>query len=156
MNSPGNCLENQLLHRCNGPSIKARTAKLGFYSPSTTWGMAREGNGVTPACVTYDQVWSHFTNPTHFCCCCSVTQLCPTLCDPMDCSTPGIPVLHIPCPHTLSTALQSQVLFRLFPHQSFNPLNHPVKVYVDVIASFYKQRNLGRGGEVAGSGTYNP
>ena len=26
--------------------------------------------------------------------CCSVTQSCPTLCDPMDCSTPGFPVLH--------------------------------------------------------------
>ena len=25
--------------------------------------------------------------------CCSVTQLCLTLCDPMDCSTPGFPVL---------------------------------------------------------------
>ena len=24
----------------------------------------------------------------------SVTQLCPTLCDPMDCSTPGFPVHH--------------------------------------------------------------
>ena len=28
------------------------------------------------------------------CCCCSVAQLCPTLCDLMDCSTPGFPVLH--------------------------------------------------------------
>ena len=28
------------------------------------------------------------------CCCCSVTKLCPTLCDPMDYSTPGFPVLH--------------------------------------------------------------
>ena len=28
------------------------------------------------------------------CCCCSVTKLCPTLCDPMDCSTPGFPVFH--------------------------------------------------------------
>ena len=27
-------------------------------------------------------------------CCCSVTQSCPTLCDPMDCSTPGLPVHH--------------------------------------------------------------
>ena len=27
-------------------------------------------------------------------CCCSVTQLCPTICNPMDCSTPGFPVLH--------------------------------------------------------------
>ena len=28
------------------------------------------------------------------CCCCSVTQLCPTLWEPMDCSTPGFPVFH--------------------------------------------------------------
>ena len=27
-------------------------------------------------------------------CCCSVAQLCLTLCNPMDCSTPGFPVLH--------------------------------------------------------------
>ena len=27
-------------------------------------------------------------------CCCSVAQSCPTLCDPMDYSTPGFPVLH--------------------------------------------------------------
>ena len=26
--------------------------------------------------------------------CCSVVKLCPTLCDPMDCSTPGFLVLH--------------------------------------------------------------
>ena len=26
--------------------------------------------------------------------CCSVTQSCLTLCDPMDCSTPGFPVYH--------------------------------------------------------------
>ena len=26
--------------------------------------------------------------------CCSITQSCPTLCDPMDCSMPGSPVLH--------------------------------------------------------------
>ena len=28
------------------------------------------------------------------CFCCSVAQSCPTLCDPMDCNTPGFPVLH--------------------------------------------------------------
>ena len=27
-------------------------------------------------------------------CCCSFTQLCPTLCDPVDRSTTGLPVLH--------------------------------------------------------------
>ena len=28
------------------------------------------------------------------CCCSSVTHSCPALCNPMDCSTPGSPVLH--------------------------------------------------------------
>ena len=27
-------------------------------------------------------------------CCCSVAKSCPTLCDPMNCSMPGFPVLH--------------------------------------------------------------
>ena len=31
---------------------------------------------------------------TTFCCCCSVAQSCPTLSNPMDCSTPGLPVPH--------------------------------------------------------------
>ena len=30
----------------------------------------------------------------HCCCCFSVAKSCPTLRDPMDCSTPGFPVLH--------------------------------------------------------------
>ena len=29
-------------------------------------------------------------------CCCSVAQSCHTLCDPMDCGTPGFPDLHLP------------------------------------------------------------
>ena len=35
-------------------------------------------------------------SPKCYCCCCpcSVTKLCPTLCDPMDYSTPGFPVVH--------------------------------------------------------------
>ena len=35
---------------------------------------------------------SNREDPTH--CCCSVTKSCPTLCGPMDCSSPGFPVLH--------------------------------------------------------------
>ena len=35
-----------------------------------------------------------YKSPLIFMCCCSVAQLCPTLCDPMDCSTPGFSVLH--------------------------------------------------------------
>ena len=30
------------------------------------------------------------------CCCYSVAKLCPTLCDPVDCSTPGSSVHHLP------------------------------------------------------------
>ena len=36
----------------------------------------------------------HSSNHTYVTCCCSVTQSRPTLCNPMDCSTPGFPVLH--------------------------------------------------------------
>ena len=32
----------------------------------------------------------------YFQCCCLVARLCPTLCDPMDCSTTGFPVFHHP------------------------------------------------------------
>ena len=52
----------------------------------------------------------------------SVTQSCPTLCDPMDCSTPGLPVHHqLPEPtqthvHRVSDAIQpSHPLFLLPP-----------------------------------------
>ena len=38
----------------------------------------------------YDQLRDWFM-PVQFN---SVTQSCPTLCDPMDCSTPGFPVYH--------------------------------------------------------------
>ena len=38
--------------------------------------------------VTYISYWLELI------CCCSVAQLCPTLCNPMDCSTSGFPVLH--------------------------------------------------------------
>ena len=48
-----------------------------------------------------------------FFCCCSVTQSCPALCDPMDCRIPGFPVLH----HLLGLA-QTHV------HWVWMPPNH--------------------------------
>ena len=45
---------------------------------------------VTLSCISPEE------EPRRFCCCCfSVAQLCPTLCNPMNCSTPGFPVLHL-------------------------------------------------------------
>ena len=53
-------------------------------------------------------------------CCCSITQSCPTLCDPMDCSTPGFPVLH----HQLEFA-QTQVHWVNDAIQPSHPLLSP-------------------------------
>ena len=53
--------------------------------PAAAFGsLGREGRkGVLPV--------EPLQNPPHFS---SVTQSCPALCDPMDCSTPGFPVHH--------------------------------------------------------------
>ena len=66
------------------------------------------------------------------CCCFSVTQSCPTLCDPMDCSMSGFPVLHhLPefaqtHVHRVGDAIQSShplsspsPTFSLSQHESF-------------------------------------
>ena len=47
------------------------------------------------------------------CCCCSVTQLCPTLCNPMDCSMPGF-----------LSITNSQSLLKLMSIKSVMPSNH--------------------------------
>ena len=45
--------------------------------------------------VTPGQRFSHmFFTGGFICCCYSVSKLCVTLCDPMDCSTPGFPVFR--------------------------------------------------------------
>ena len=38
--------------------------------------------------------WTQLSDLAHIYCCYSVAQLCLTLCDPMDCTTPGFPVHH--------------------------------------------------------------
>ena len=43
---------------------------------------------------TYSPLERRCEFPNRLLCCCSVTQLCSTLCDPMACSIPGFPVLH--------------------------------------------------------------
>ena len=40
----------------------------------------------------------------------SVTQLCPTLCDPMNCSTPGLPVHHQLLEFTKIISIESMML----------------------------------------------
>ena len=50
----------------------------------------------------------------------SVTQSCPTLCNPMDCSTPGLPV-----PHQLSESTQTRVHWVGDTIQLSHPLSSP-------------------------------
>ena len=48
-------------------------------------------------CVSFrcTENWFLYTYTSIYICgCCSVIKLCAILCDPMDCSTPGFPVLH--------------------------------------------------------------
>ena len=51
-------------------------------------------------------------------CCCSVTLSCPTLHDPMDCSTPGFPILHC-----LPESAQTHVRRVSDAIQPFHPLS---------------------------------
>ena len=53
-------------------------------------------------------------------CCCSVAQLCPTLCDPMDCRMPGFPVLHY-----LTEFAQAHVYWVSDTIQPSHPLSYP-------------------------------
>ena len=69
---------------------------------------AREGSEVSKT-----QPQPQRANACISCCCCSVAQSCPTLCDPMACSTPGFPVLcHLP------------ELLRLMSTELMMPSNH--------------------------------
>ena len=67
-----------------------------FWEPSFTF----EGQRLLMALIffvyLYGRRYFHFTVwcPSFLNCCCSISWLCLTLCDPMDCGMPGFPVLH--------------------------------------------------------------
>ena len=53
----------------------------------------REAHWLTEYCFWLEKILKIICRDFCFCCC-SVTTLYPTLCNPMDCSTPGFLVLH--------------------------------------------------------------
>ena len=65
-------------------------------------------SSLTPSSLMEPQNPSQSSSPG----CCSVAQLCPTLCDPKDCNAPGFPALHyLPelgqtCVHRVGDAIQ--------------------------------------------------
>ena len=76
------CLEIRFMTK----NIKTKTKKLKTSLRKT---VHQEAAVILILCAS-DQKPSNFLSNS----CCSVTQLYLTLCDPMDCSTPGFPVLH--------------------------------------------------------------
>ena len=69
----------------------------------------------------YGKQWRKWIILTFYCSCyCSVTKSCPTLCTPMDCSTPGVPVLHC-----LPEFAQTHVHWVSDAIQPSNPLSSP-------------------------------
>ena len=97
---------------------------LNWYIVSLLNKILKEKMGVTnlsQECPLCTMVWFVDT-----CCCCPVTQACPTLCDPMDCSMPGSLCFAISCSllkthvHWVSVAIQpSHPLTSSLP--AFNP-----------------------------------
>ena len=67
-------------------------------------------------------------------CCCSVSQSCLTLYDPLDCSTPGLPV-----PHHLLEFAQVQVHCISDAIQPSHPLtpSSPSTVYIIITVQFF-------------------
>ena len=64
----------------------------------------------------------------HFCCCCfSVAQLCPTLCDPIDCSKPGF----------LSYYTVSQNLLKLMSIKPVIPSNYLILCCLLILPSIF-------------------
>ena len=83
--------------------------------------------GVPGAGVAKDQLGGGRVISVTKLCFCSVAQLCLTLCDPMDCSTPGFPVHH-----QLPELAQTQV------HQVSDTIqpSHPVVPFSSCLQSF--------------------
>ena len=94
------------------------------YSPVcvclNNWGFSN----VTPMLTWKLESNFHVTFKCNLHCCCSVNKSCPTLCDPMDCSTPGFPVLH----HRLGFA-QTHVHWVSDAIQPSYPLSSPSPIF---------------------------
>ena len=59
-----------------------------------------------------------------FCCCCWVAHSCPTLCDPINCSTPGFPGLHYLLEFAQTQVLRINDIIQ--PSHPLSPLSSPL------------------------------
>ena len=82
------------------PFKKIRDTKGTFH---VKMGSIKDRNGMDPTeAEDIKKRWREYTDQIR-----SVAQSCPTLCNPMNCSTPGLPVHH-QLPEFTQTHVQSQ------------------------------------------------
>ena len=93
--------------------------------------MSKVQKSLTRLKLRCQQNFIYFRASKRECCCCSVTKSCPNLCDPMDCSILGFPVLHY-LPefaqthvHWVSDAIQPSHPLPSSSAFTFNPSQHP-------------------------------
>ena len=82
--SPSNVYSGLISFRIDGLISLLSRGLSGIFSSTTT--RKHQFLGTQPS------LWSN--SHLHTSCCCSISKLCPTLCNPLDCNTPGFPVLH--------------------------------------------------------------
>ena len=77
-------------------------------------------------CLSRNQSIVLYQTWYQICCCCLIVKWCPTLCDPMDCSTQGCPVLHqlLEHAHCVDDAIQPSHPLSSFSPLALNPSQH--------------------------------
>ena len=66
--------------------------QLGIARPRVEYPAHQAMNLVGPQSI--EGIYCVLPDSSFYHCCCSVAQLCLTVCNSMDCSTPGFPVVH--------------------------------------------------------------
>ena len=79
-----------LLCSPNIPGFFTASAGMPRYMVETGWGLHQHTDA--PGGASPQVLLSHTSQVYECYCCCSVAELCLTLCHPMGCSTPGFPV----------------------------------------------------------------
>ena len=87
-------------------------------------------------CITFLGIpWQSTTNLVTSSSCCLVAQLCLTLCDPMDCSTPGFPVL----PYLLESMMPSNHLILCCPLLLLPSIFPSIRVFANELSLHIRQ-----------------
>ena len=102
---------------CSMPGTRLQVSAASSWACSLVIPKAAASSGLNPVLYSRSLLFIYFI----YCCCCSVTKSCQTLCDLMDCSMPGFPVHHQLLElaqthvHQVSDAIQHLILcHRLF------------------------------------------